>query len=68
MRDVTRAAAAQPTKYEILRPLATGGMAEVFLSRTRDTGRLVVLKKLHPRLAIEPEHVQMFRDEAVIAS
>lgn len=43
-------------------------MAEVYLSRTRDGGRLVVLKKLHPRLAIEPEHVQMFRDEAVIAS
>ncbi len=43
-------------------------MAEVFLSRMRDTGRLVVLKKLHPRLAIEPEYVQMFHDEAVIAS
>lgn len=55
-------------KYEVLRPLATGGMAEIHLARARDSGRLVVLKKLHPRLAIEREYVQMFRDEAVIAS
>ena len=68
MRDVSRAASTHTAKYEVLRPLATGGMAEVFLSRTRDTGRLVVLKKLHPRLAIESEYVQMFHDEAVIAS
>jgi eukaryotic-like serine/threonine-protein kinase len=68
MRDSSRAANAQPDKYEVLRPIATGGMAEVYLARTRDTGRLVVLKKLHPRLAIEREYVQMFRDEAVIAS
>jgi serine/threonine protein kinase len=68
MRDVSRAAPTHTAKYEVLRPLATGGMAEVFLSRTRDTGRLVVLKKLHPRLAIEAEYVQMFHDEAVIAS
>jgi serine/threonine protein kinase len=68
MRDVSRAAERRSAKYEVLRPLATGGMAEVFLSRTRDTGRLVVIKKLHPRLAIEPEYVQMFHDEAVIAS
>jgi serine/threonine protein kinase len=43
-------------------------MAEIFLARNGDTGRLVVLKKLHPRLSIEPEYVQMFHDEAVIAS
>ncbi len=43
-------------------------MAEIFLARTRESNRLVVLKKLHPRLSIENEYVQMFRDEAVIAS
>ncbi len=68
MREVTRAAEMGPAKYEVLRPLATGGMAEIFLARTRDTQRLLVLKKLHPRLAIEREYVQMFHDEAVIAS
>src|SRR5678816_2413524 len=68
MRDASRAAEIVPVKYEVLRPLATGGMAEIHLARSRDSGRLVVLKKLHPRLAIEREYVQMFRDEAVIAS
>jgi serine/threonine protein kinase len=70
MRDVSRAAGPERiAKYEVLRPLATGGMAEIFIARTRDPGRrLVVLKKLHPRLAIEREYVQMFHDEAVIAS
>ena len=43
-------------------------MAEVFLARARDSDKLVVLKKLHPRLSIEPEYIQMFLDEAVIAS
>lgn len=43
-------------------------MAEVFLARAKDSDRLVVVKKLHPRLSIEPEYVQMFLDEAVIAS
>lgn len=43
-------------------------MAEIFLARTPESNRLVVLKKLHPRLSIESEYVQMFRDEAVIAS
>ncbi|HWO20505.1 MAG TPA: serine/threonine-protein kinase [Kofleriaceae bacterium] len=68
MRDASRAAEISPTKYEVLRSLASGGMAEIFLARTRESNRLVVLKKLHPRLSIESEHVQMFRDEAVIAS
>jgi serine/threonine-protein kinase len=43
-------------------------MAEITLARARDTDRLVVLKKLHPRLAIEPEYIRMFHDEADIAS
>ena len=69
MRDPSRAAATiAPAKYEVLRPLATGGMAEIYLARTREIGRIVVLKKLHPRLSIEREYVQMFHDEAVIAS
>jgi serine/threonine protein kinase len=43
-------------------------MAEIHLARAADSDRLVVLKKLHPRLQIEPEYIQMFHDEAVIAS
>jgi serine/threonine-protein kinase len=68
MRDASRALEITPTKYEVLRSLASGGMAEIFLARAPESNRLVVLKKLHPRLSIEGEYVQMFRDEAVIAS
>jgi hypothetical protein len=59
------------TKYEVLRPLAVGGMAELHLVRAQapeHTGRLMVVKRLHPRLAINPEFVRMFLDEARIAS
>jgi hypothetical protein len=59
------------TKYEILRPLAEGGMAELHLARahaSEQPGRLMVVKRLHPRLAINPEFVRMFLDEARIAS
>src|SRR6185295_19945903 len=58
-------------KYEVLRPLASGGMAELHLVRAHDpehAGRLMVVKRLHPRLAIQPEFVRMFLDEARIAS
>ena len=59
------------TKYEVLRPLAVGGMAELHLVRAPAAGqleRLMVVKRLHPKLAINPEFVRMFLDEARIAS
>ena len=59
------------TKYDVLRPLAVGGMAELHLVRDHSPehiGRLMVVKRLHPRLAINPEFVRMFLDEARIAS
>src|ERR1700694_5883200 len=53
-------------KYEILRPLATGGMAQIFLARMRGIQgfeRLVVVKRLKPDLALQADNVAMFLDE-----
>jgi len=57
--------------YQLLKKLATGGMAEVWLARK--TGiegfeRLVVIKRILPHLAEDPEFVQMFLNEAKIAA
>jgi serine/threonine protein kinase len=58
-------------KYQFVKKLATGGMAEVWLAR--QTGiegfnRHVVIKKILPHLAEDPEFVQMFLNEARVAS
>ncbi|HEY3352341.1 MAG TPA: protein kinase, partial [Polyangia bacterium] len=58
-------------KYEIVRQIATGGMAEIFLARA--TGiegfeKLVVIKRILPHLAEQPEIVRMFLDEVRIAA
>ncbi len=54
-------------RYEILRPLATGGMAEIFLGRIRGIEGFqkgVVIKRLRPELAADVRFVEMFLDEA----
>jgi serine/threonine protein kinase len=58
-------------KYEILRQIAAGGMAEIHLARA--TGiegfeKLVVVKRILPHLCNNAEFVQMFLDEARIAA
>jgi serine/threonine protein kinase len=58
--------------YTIVRKLARGGMAELFLAR--DHGgpegieRLVVLKTILPRHAKNPRYVRLFLDEAKLAA
>jgi serine/threonine protein kinase len=57
--------------YQLIKKLATGGMAEVWLAKK--TGiegfeRHVVVKRILPHLAEDPEFVQMFLNEAKIAS
>ena len=54
-------------KYEVLRPLAVGGMAEVVLARDQERDRLVVIKRLRAQLALDPEFVQMFLAEGRLA-
>jgi serine/threonine protein kinase len=58
-------------EYEILKRLAAGGMAEIFLARIRKmTGfqKMVVIKRILPQLAQNTEFVEMFLDEARIAA
>jgi serine/threonine-protein kinase len=51
--------------YELLRHIATGGMAEIFLARRRaGLDRVVVIKRMLPELAVRPDFVEMFVDEA----
>ena len=57
--------------FEILRKLARGGMAEIFLARTSGPSgfeKLVVLKKILARYASRPRYVQLFLDEAKLAA
>jgi serine/threonine-protein kinase len=57
--------------YEVSRRLAIGGMAEVFLAmQVGPSGfrRQVVLKRIHPHLADEPQFLEMFLNEARIAA
>lgn len=58
-------------RYDVIGRLAVGGMAELFLGRPKgapaNTGA-VVIKRILPQLAEDPEFVRMFRDEAHLAS
>src|SRR6476620_5224652 len=51
-------------RYEILRHLARGGMAEVFLAHDRMLDRPVALKVLFPELSTDRNFVERFRREA----
>jgi serine/threonine-protein kinase len=58
-------------RYEVLRPIATGGMATVYLGRVNAAGgfeRLVAIKVMHPHIALEADFVTMFLDEARLAA
>ncbi len=58
-------------KYEILRKLADGGMAEIYLARIGGTagfGKLVVLKRIPPSVTTDRALVAMFLDEARLAA
>jgi serine/threonine protein kinase len=58
-------------KYEILRKIATGGMAEIYLACVRGQAgfeKVVVLKRILPHFAADPKFVQMFLDEARLAA
>ncbi|MFH1810854.1 MAG: serine/threonine-protein kinase [Pseudomonadota bacterium] len=52
--------------YQIVRPLARGGMGETLIARAPD-GTLVVLKRLLEHLAEDLEAVRCFREEIRIA-
>ena len=54
-------------KYELLEKIAAGGMAEVFKARSRGAAgfeKIIVIKKILPKLAEEEEFRTLFLDEA----
>ena len=58
-------------KYELIRKLAVGGMAEVFLAKSAGAmgfTKTVVLKRILPHLADDHHFVEMFLREAKIAA
>ena len=55
-------------RYEIVRPLARGGMAEVYLARDQLLDRPVALKVLFPELSVDRSFVERFRREAQAAA
>ena len=58
-------------KYTLLRKLAVGGMAEIFLALHRSISgfeKLLVIKRILPNLTQDGEFLQMFLDEARIAA
>src|SRR5439155_19172393 len=55
-------------RYEVLSPVARGGMAEVFRGRDNLLGRPVALKVLHPEFAVDQSFVERFRREAQAAA
>jgi hypothetical protein len=58
-------------KYQLVKRLSVGGMAEIFLARVVGLPgfqKLVVVKRILPQLAGDPQFVNMFLDEARIAA
>ncbi|HZS39854.1 MAG TPA: serine/threonine-protein kinase [Polyangia bacterium] len=58
-------------KYESIRRIAIGGMAEIYLARAKGIEgfeKLVVLKRILPQFAANEEFVRMFLDEGRLAS
>ena len=58
-------------KYLLLKQIAVGGMAEVYLARQNGPAGFAkecVIKRILPALAADPQFVEMFLDEARIAA
>ena len=58
-------------RYQLLKKLATGGMAQIYLARQAGLEgfeKLVVVKRILPHLAENDDFITMFLDEARIAA
>ena len=55
-------------RYRIIRPLAQGGMARVFLAEDTRLQRQVAVKLIHPHLASDHSFLERFQREAVLAA
>jgi eukaryotic-like serine/threonine-protein kinase len=60
---------AAASAYELVLPLATGKMAEIYVARRSDAGGpLVAIKRIRTELQRDPTYVTMLLDEARLAS
>jgi serine/threonine protein kinase len=58
-------------EYKILKKIATGGMAEVFLAKRvgmKGFEKLLAIKRIHPQFSENEEFIAMFIDEAKLAA
>ena len=55
-------------RYELQRPIASGGMAQVWLGVDHENAEHVAVKVLHPHLATDAAFVERFRREAAAAA
>ena len=58
-------------RYTLIRRLAVGGMAELFLAELHGDGgfaKTLVVKRILPHLSSDPDFIKMFIDEALIAA
>ncbi len=71
MTSSTIPAPARLGPYELLRRIATGGMAEVYLARRggpHGFKKIVAVKRILPQYARDPDFVAMFVDEARVCA
>ena len=71
-QEVVLAAALEPgrrlgDRYEILQMLGEGGMGAVYKAKDVELDRLVALKVIRPELAKDPEVLQRFKQEIILA-
>jgi len=55
-------------RYELVRRIATGGMAEIYLARVTGTSNELVIKRILPAISRDPTFVEMFLAEARITA
>src|SRR4051812_39172297 len=55
-------------RYEIIKVLGEGGMGAVYKAKDRELDRLVALKVIRPELAQNPDILQRFKQEILLAS
>ena len=54
-------------RYEVLNEVGSGGMGIVYKARDRETGAVVALKVLHPEIAAQPQLIERFKTELLLA-